>query len=233
MANYPCLEDYLPIDINKIETTFKELFKYLQNENGTIWFAWDDTDFEEMAVTYYFRSFRKPLKTEWPYYFENNVDFTDNASIIAFCQRVATMVEGRFGSNLAHVWEAYFNTFYSPLENYDLNETRTPNITHESVTSRNTDTNVSTSASVVPFNDTTATKVNEGDSDTTESYTKNYANTSMVETGNETLQRHGNIGVTSSQQMLQQELDLRKLDFQELAFDCIDKVLFRSYMPID
>lgn len=49
-----------------------------------------------------------------------------------------------------------------------------------------------------------------------------------TETGTRTLTRSGNIGVTTSQQMLQSEIELRKFDFLEEVFKCFDKVICAS-----
>lgn len=232
------LEDLIdPSNLSFIETTMKTLFSQLKSINGVILYDCGNDDFEELAREYYFRCYKRPFKAVWPHYFETYVDWTDSTSVSNFFSRIASVVNGRFGDNMASIWNAYFNTAYSPLENYSMEETRTPNLTHESVTSRNTDSKVETkgSTSIVPFNDTESTLTGEsdGESTTSEGYTKNYINNSLVETGNEKLTRHGNIGVTSSQQLLESELALRKLDFQELLFKNIDSVLFRGYVPID
>lgn len=46
-----------------------------------------------------------------------------------------------------------------------------------------------------------------------------------TETGTRVLTRSGNIGITTSQQMLESELQLRKFDFMEYLFKCFDEML--------
>ena len=49
-------------------------------------------------------------------------------------------------------------------------------------------------------------------------------------TGTETLSRAGNIGVTTSQQMLQSEFEVRKIDLTDIIYNDIDKILcLQSY----
>ena len=47
----------------------------------------------------------------------------------------------------------------------------------------------------------------------------------LAATKDRTLTRSGNIGVTTSQQMLQAELDIRTYDFYKSVYDDIDHVL--------
>lgn len=46
-----------------------------------------------------------------------------------------------------------------------------------------------------------------------------------TETGTEDLERSGNIGVTTSQQMLEQEFRVRQYDFVQMMFEDIDKIM--------
>ena len=45
------------------------------------------------------------------------------------------------------------------------------------------------------------------------------------ESGTRTIERHGNIGVTTSQQMLQSEFEVRKYDFYKMIYSDIDSIL--------
>ena len=165
---------------------------------------------------------------------------------------------------------AYSLTEYAPLDNYNMRETRTPNLTEtvsgtESITgsetindgksgtgSKSTKTDLTQSISsesetgIFGFNSgstsnptadgtgSTTTRTTGSATDNVESVTNSetitgtHSNTgskttggTKTNTGTETLTRSGNIGVTTSQQMLQSELELRS----QLLIDEILKAL--------
>ena len=110
-------------------------------------------------------------------------------------------------------WVDALNIEYAPLENYDRHEDWTDTLDSDG-TSRTTGTNdTSTSGTVqtdVSAYDSSGYQPKEKvttsetvDNDTTESNTSTLDNT-----GRHTGRVHGNIGVTTSQQMLESELDL-------------------------
>ena len=130
------------------------------------------------------------------------------------------------GAPWAKMWEA-LQEQYQPLENYSMLEqmtgdetikaygkstTRTPNLT-------NTETPNETrgsSAGVYGFNssdavpDSTGSESRTGTNTVTETGTETVADSGRdVETRNYQLTRSGNIGVTTSQQMLESEMELR------------------------
>lgn len=154
----------------------------------------------------------------------NSIDYT-NVGI-----EMLKGIEDRYGDNLLKIAQAYFDTEYSPLENYDMTQTETPNIT------RTTDTNVGSKTtttsnndgSAYGFNSATEVPVTSSDSTVTSEglYADNHSHGTDTETGSRTLTRRGNIGTTTSQMMLQSELDLRKFDFMEKVLKAFEDVLF-------
>ena len=54
------------------------------------------------------------------------------------------------------------------------------------------------------------------------------SSTEMSDTMKRNLSRSGNIGVVSSQQMIQSEIDLRKNNFAEMIFEDLDKLFTLS-----
>lgn len=75
---------------------------------------------------------------------------------------------------------------------------------------------------------------NETRTTTSGSAEDNYQETTETETGTHAssrdLRRHGNIGVTTSQQMLQSEVELRsRVDFFRWIYECLDEVLTINY----
>lgn len=138
---------------------------------------------------------------------------------------------------------------YDPIENYsmveeetpDITRTETPNITRDKTTSAQSDFTVTTDSDtmsdVYGFNSNSpvpqaegngnSSVTTKGDADknvTTESESETGTRTE-TETGTRTLTRSGNIGVTTSQQMLESEIKLWEWNFYETVFKNVDTVL--------
>ena len=99
---------------------------------------------------------------------------------------------------------------YNPINNYDMEETRTPDLSTGVTASAESKTGV------FGFNGTNAkdSASNDGSS-----------NSTTTLTGTDTLTRKGNIGVTTTQQMITQEIELRKHDFYRIIYSDIDSIL--------
>lgn len=229
--NYPCLRDYIKDDDTLIACV-GSIFSTIATLSTDIFADYDADLISEMAYTYYYERAERPLKVLYWKYCEG-VDWTNDTSVKAFFARIAKVAYSRYGLNWEKIYKAYFLTDYKPLNNYDMTQVRTPNLTTDTDLDRKQDTNVTTGStqSAVPFNETepTQTGATTGSSETTEESAKNHIDTKTTETGTDTLTREGNIGVTTSQQMLQAELDLRKYDFWGRVFKDIDSVILRSY----
>jgi hypothetical protein len=236
--DYPCLYDYIKEDFTLIacvQSIFDEIQTESQTASGHVFEDYDAELKSELAFSYYFERAKRPLKVLYFQYCKNAVDWADTDSIKSFFTHLGKVAYSRFGANWESIYKAYFLTAYKPLENYDMEQVRTPLLDTTNTTTRKQETKVETSGktSVVPFNSTTPTLTgeSEGDSTTTEDKTKNEVEGTITERGTDTLTRRGNIGVMSSQRLLTEELELRKLDFVKRVFEDIDKVLLRSYMP--
>lgn len=230
---YSCLYDYIKEDDTLIATVSK-IFETIKTASGNIFDDYDNELFGELAYQYYYERGKRPLKILYAKY-AKNVDWTDATAAESLFSHIGKIAYSRFGKNWEDVYKAYFETAYNPLENYDMEQKRTPDLDYDVKTNRDQKTKVDTSGKtkVVPFNASTSTLTgeSEGDSETSEQALYNEINTHTDETGTDTLTRHGNIGVTTSQQMLQSELDLRKLDFIARIFRDIDRVILRNYYP--
>lgn len=163
---------------------------------------------------------------------------SDNALTIA---EIVTNVSLIYNDNFTRKVNA-LTIDYKPLENYDSTETEetTNNLTQNTNTTANatTKTNNSSSSSeenvskVSPydsenFNNNTSdsgTLSATGETTTTDENSNDLTNTENGKTSR-TMTRHGNIGVTTSQQMLESELNLRKFniidDYLKLISDYI------------
>lgn len=117
-------------------------------------------------------------------------------------------------------WVTALNTEYNPLENYDRYEEWTENATSEARSEENTITSSDgrTDGSVSAFDSTGYTP-----KDRNVSETHSDGNTQNVAEGKNnnkhTGHLHGNIGVTSSQEMLRQELEIAYWNLYEHITD--------------
>ena len=164
--------------------------------------------------------------------------------------RIATSMMALYLLKWAKLWNTL--TFeYNPIENYDMEEVMTDDTTeieyghvHELVqekgsTSTRTDTiTVTETHSVQGFNSSTYTPSDQmvktptgnetitGSGEDTDTNTESGTDT---HTRNYTLTRHGNIGVTTSQQMIESERKLWMWSFfYEVVFPDIDRLLCLS-----
>lgn len=149
------------------------------------------------------------------------------------------IIYNRFGEKWKRIYDALLDSTYNPLHNYDVEEKRTPNITHTETFNNVQDQrtpNLTKSGSanattgVFGFNGTTAKDSATNDGTSSESVTGTDTNVKTgnitnAETGTDTTTRKGNIGVTSSQQLIESELELRKHDFYRIIYTDIDSIL--------
>lgn len=128
----------------------------------------------------------------------------------------AMILYRRFNTKWTKIYDALLIE-YNPLENYSSTETRTPNLTDTS--KANSKVTVKQSGSTFdtavyqPFA-STETAGNENDNKVT-----------TTKTGTETIKKSGNIGVTTSQQMLQSEFEVRQYDFYQGIYNDIDEFI--------
>ena len=123
----------------------------------------------------------------------------------------SVILKSRFRHNWTHLYNVY-NVEYEPIENYSMVEIETPNITHKKTITDNTDI-----VKRATFNGTPTT-VEEVTRPSVEDTT---------ETGTRQLTRRGNIGVTTSQQMIESEVKLwgKNFDFFREVFTTLDEII--------
>lgn len=135
---------------------------------------------------------------------------------------LATQIGKKFVSSWVKMYEA-LSAEYNPIENYSMSETRTPNLSRKNSVSADyseadeTKTNFKTESDgeTYGFNSTVPVPASKNTAKGTE--TDNHGTTTHTQTGyreetqtgTETLIRSGNIGVTTSAQMIQGEMDIR------------------------
>ena len=168
-------------------------------------------------------------------YLDNNTVSDDNKIIIA--QAIYTI----YIKN----WNALYKTLsleYNPIENYSMTETENVQDTHKgTLESNGNNTNTYTETTLVNdtsnnqlwgFNSTDSVNSDKQTGDTTrdvestmDSTHKNTDRETKDITSDRTLKRSGNIGVTTSQQMIESERQLWLWNIFESVFSDIDKIL--------
>lgn len=185
------------------------IFNRLFTNYGS-YFTWlTQTDAHTLDMTYYFN--HSGDRTIAPM-FEKLLDLEESGSIASALNLIAETIKLMFGDNWNRLYKAYIQEQYKPLENYSMIES-------EQIGSKIT-TSRSVNNETYGFNSTDPTPTDNGSESSTSEGSK--------DDNQRDLTRSGNIGVTTSQQMLQSEIDLRKWIFYDNIMIDIDKILTLS-----
>ena len=217
--------------IDKIFTTFPNALVFLKNENKI-----------QIDNSYFLHSATKEMS-------RNFMFIKEKTSVDVALIKIAESIILKFSDNWNKLFNAYFESDYNPIENYSMIEEETPNIKETSSHSKNANNKTSTQTninstntnegdeSMYSFNSSTPTPTTQTQTSSTsivngkesDNYNKividESESISKTQSGKRTLTRSGNIGVTTSQQMLESELKLREYDFYTKVFDDIDSIL--------
>ena len=145
-------------------------------------------------------------------------------------QTVADIAFSMFGLRWSKLWET-LNFQYNPIENYDMTEEMTDDVTtidYGHTNTRTANLNTTDTREVQGFN---SAAYNPSDKDTiAETGTDTNAESGTdTHTRDYTLTRHGNIGVTTSQQMIESERALWAWRyFYDVVFPDLNRVLTLS-----
>ena len=170
--------------------------------------------------------------------FSKFVEHYNNSEIdikISMSSKLADIVYNRFGVKWKKIYDALM-TEYNPLENYSMEEIRTPDLAFDETQNEKsdikTDRETNATNSYKGFNASDPVVVNKTDGEenveTSGAKLDNEITKSTTHTGTETLTRSGNIGVTTSQQMLESEFKVRQYDFYKMIYNDVDSVLCLS-----
>ena len=133
--------------------------------------------------------------------------------------------------------DAMISSDYNPLENYDMKQLEKPDVTKEKTvdvkTKMVTSSSGDSSSGIYGYNSYLAnpSTQNEANTKVTVEGDKldNVSHDLETESGTRELTRHGNIGVTTSQQMLESEIELRsKNNFMLMLLNDVSKILCLS-----
>lgn len=126
--------------------------------------------------------------------------------------KLADIIYLKFKDKWNRIYDAYIKSIYKPLENYSMTEVEKTNTKVTSTDNTKGGSYGFNSDVSVPVSDSNSTSVVEGNG----------------EDNKRELTRSGNIGVTTSQQMLESELQLRKYNFYEELFKDVNSVVTLS-----
>lgn len=213
------LNDIFPTfnDFKGLLASIQTAFGVDNDNNPLLWSDKDGSDLELLDFDFYEERKTKIITTLLESFYDENA-MTGLPSLVAL----------RFGANWKEVYDAYFLTDYKPLENYAMKEERVPDLEEKIDTDANSKTESKTSTSVYGFNSEEASPASDADNTTEGLKVNNFGSSTKTNKGKETLTRSGNIGVTTSQQMLQSEIQLREFDYWKMVFDELDKLLCRG-----
>lgn len=195
----------LNVDYYDIYSRNKMASKYFTNEEDSDFIIIDDGDL---------------IYCDNKDYIITSLDYDD-----IYSQLCSIIIE-RFENKWMRLYKALVLEEYNAIENYRMEETRTPDLTDTRDTKTKSDITTIVDGDKYGFNSSTASPVDKSTTHLTGDDTKNATNDVLKRTGTEKLERSGNIGVTTSQQMLESEIQLRALhNMVNIIYDDIDKVL--------
>ena len=181
-------------------------------------FNWLD---EEKADIYDFLYFHNSYSKIISFLYEEVVE---NASLMSVL--ISSIIE-RYKDKWNRLYDSLITQQYNPLENYSMEESEKSKIANvDSVKSNSSDSGTANSTNDnYGFNSITAQPATKSTTTTSATSTNNVDGTKTTDS-DKTLTRKGNIGVTTSQQMLESEVILRnKYLFQDIIFKDLDDIL--------
>lgn len=158
-------------------------------------------------------------------------DFMD--AIDDMMKKIIPIIYNRFSFKWRKLYLA-LTTDYNPLENYSMIQERTADLTDKvtynskSEFDTNDKSTVDSIGSVYGYNSSInnpSTKNEGNQTNVLDQETNRTGDDTTTHTGTDTLTRAGNIGVTTSQQMLESEFEVRKKDLAEIIYNDIDSIL--------
>ena len=169
------------------------IFKYIADSSLTD--LWNSTTGAMLDTMFLNQHSANREVTEWVNALATAND--DNKLSAANIAMLANMIWAKY----SRAWTQYFDYLeseYNPITNYDMVEVETPDITRSIESSQTSD--VTTTNSRNTFN--SATMVDTDSSNTSGDAESNSQSSEETETGTRTLTRSGNIGVTTTGQIL-------------------------------
>lgn len=216
------------IETNPNPILNKGIFQALKQKTND--FAWlTNESAKTLDLDYYFNvSGNKKIS---PIY--NRLINLYNNDSDTILSKLSDVILLKYTESWNRLYLAIVESDYNPIENYNSEEITTPNITRKSLdktkskTTRTTDDDGSSygfnSEFETPTSASHQVETIEGDD------TDNIKDGTYTETGTSTMIRHGNIGVMTNQNMINEEIELRLKSYYDIIYKCVDDVLTTSY----
>lgn len=142
--------------------------------------------------------------------------------------RLSKIIETRYKDKWLRIYET-LKKDYNPINNYDMIEVETPDLEDHRVTKMDQDVSNETDLNDYGFNSNNPVPTSKNITRLTGSGENNKTDETINRTGTRTLTRSGNIGVTTSAQLVEGEIKLRALyNMIDIIYNDVDKVLCLS-----
>lgn len=190
------------VRINELDSNYiNKIFDKIKTKINLDWF--NDSFIEAMKIEYYYNhAFTKYISL----LFYNLINIPKTMDEVA--DSLASVIVNKFKTKWTRLHDV-LNLTYNPIDNYSMSEIENTQLKSE--------VDISNANSIYAFNDTVATPASESNSKTS---TNALLNDNVRE-----LTRKGNIGVTTTQQMINSELELREYNLIEVIYSDIDSIL--------
>lgn len=202
------------------------IFKYIQLANVFQWLS--QTDATNLDLEYVFsHSPEKPISTLYENVIKKYEDYEGDIDNIVMV-KLANLIVTKYGEKWNRIHLALISAEYNPIENYDSHETETPNIVNIRTIKTKTKLTTTNNNDGFGFNNvgTEGVPVSKIENVVEGDDTKNQTSDTNWEQGSRTIERHGNIGVTTNQQMITQEIEMRdKYILFDIMMNDVDALL--------
>lgn len=132
----------------------------------------------------------------------------------------------RFKDKWIRVYNALVEEEYNVLDNYNMVEVETPDITNERTTKTKTKLTTTDTSDRYGYNSTTPSPYQKDITSVEGTQNDNQISDTNTESGTRTRTRRGNIGITTSAQLVEGEIKIRALyNMINIIYNDIDKVL--------
>lgn len=197
------INDYINTGVGIIQTI---------QETYSTTFEWlTSTDAETLDMEYYLNHSGEKYISPLTYQLYHKDDTT-------YLTKLASIIKLKFADKWNKLYKAFFIDEYNPIENYSMVEDE--NVNSSITNTTNGKNNIygfnTTAEDGVPQDNSSVETTTSGDFDD----------------NHRQLTRSGNIGVTTSQQMLQSEIDLRQWDFYNMIMEDIDSIMCLDYRRV-
>ena len=195
------------------------IFKALYASDSLDWLSEDNA--EAMDIEYYLQhSGEKRIST----LYAKLLEFELAETITSSMSKLVDIIVNKFKDNWNKLYES-INADYNPIENYSMTEEETPELDDTTTTNVKSKIKTHTEATNYGFNSATGKLAGASDEEVSTNPLDNETKVVLNKRGKRTLTRSGNIGVTTSQQMIESEIELRKKNFVDLVYNDVDSIL--------